>query len=374
MVDLSACAEQKGKDMRYLRLLMGTLVTVGLLAVLAGSPVAAFDPPGLARAIAAQEAHNPQLLANPNVVGTAVGQTAGGLPAVTIFTVTAGVAGLPASLDGVPVVVQVTGKLYALHHACGHTGGPPGSEPFPCDVPPEVDTNVDPKARFDRPVPIGVSTGNEGECSAGTIGARVVTVGGDVFALSNNHVYALENTAAIPSDVLQPGRFDTNCSIDPNDVLGTLFDFEDIVFSTSVSNEIDAAIALSSTANLGNATPSDGYGTPMSAVVSAALGQKVQKYGRTTSLTKGEITGINGTFNISYSSGTARFVSQVVVESKKKPFLKSGDSGSLLVVKGGQDDRKPVGLLFAADSSGKFAIANRIDLILGRFNVAIDGE
>ncbi len=358
--------------MRHLRLLMGTLATVGLLAVLAGSPASAFDPPGVDRAIEAQEAHNPQLLANPNVVGTAVGLTAGGLPAVTIFTATAGVAGLPASLDGVPVVVQVTGKLYALHHACGHTGGPRGSEPFPCDEPPPPPAD-DPAADCSttdvcpRPVPIGVSTGNEGQCSAGTIAARVTNATG-VYALSNNHVYALQNTATQNSDVLQPGRYDMNCAL--GEVIGTLADFEPIVFDDEYENQIDAAIAVSSAAALGNATPSTGYGIPKSTTVLATIGQNVQKFGRTTELTRGQITHINAAVRVGYSSGTALFVNQIIVQSNK-PFIKAGDSGSLLVTDPGRD---PVGLLFAGNRSGKFAIANRIDLVLTRFGVTIDGE
>ncbi len=384
MVRLFVRAKRKGKNMRYLRFLMGTLVTVGLLAILAGSPVAAMDPPGLDRAIAAQEAHNPQLLANPNVVGTAVGLTAGGLPAVTIFTATAGVAGLPASLDGVPVVVQVTGKIFAIHHACGHTGGPPGSDPFPpCTdppPPPEEAGSDDPKSRFARPdIPIGVSTGNINECSAGTIGARV-TDGSAFYALSNNHVYARENAATANvsgvtgEGVVQPGRFDVNCDINSGDVIGTLDDFEPIEFSTSANNTIDAAIALLSPSNvLGNGTPADGYGVPKSATVAAAVGQAVQKYGRTTSLTKGQVTDFNAAIKVGYPSGTARFVGQIVVQSKK-PFLKSGDSGSLLVVDGGTHDLKPVGLMFAANRSGKFAVANPIDPVLSAFGVDIDGE
>jgi hypothetical protein len=46
----------------------------------------------------------------------------------------------------------------------------------------------------------------------------------------------------------------------------------------------------------------------------------------------------------------------------------------LLVIEGGADDRKPVGLLYAGTSTGKMAIANQIDAVLGRFNVTIDGE
>jgi hypothetical protein len=191
--------------------------------------------------------------------------------------------------------------------------------------------------------------------------------------LSNNHVYALENDAPLGSQVLQPGRFDTNCDVDPNDVIGTLYDFEPIIFSTSANNTIDAAIAVSSTGNLGNSTPSDGYRTPKSAIVSPDLNMAVQKYGRTTSLTKGVITGINATVNIGYSSGTARFVDQIIVQGNK-PVIKAGDSGSLLVVNGGAHDLKPVGLMFAGNRSGKLAVANRIDLVLEAFNVTIDGD
>ena len=357
--------------MRYTRLLIGTLVTVGLLAGLVVSPAYAdppFAPPGLARAMATQEAHTDALLRIQGVVGTAVGLAAGGDAAVKIFTEHPGVAGLPRSLDGVPVVVQVTGKLFALHHRPGHSGGPGGGGSgieggIDCST-----TEVCP-----RPVPIGVSTGNEGECSAGTIGARVYDNSGLKYALSNYHVYALQNNAVDDSAVLQPGRYDTNCAYDPNDVIGTLADFEPID-TNGGDNYIDAAIATVISINeqpaVGNSTPSDGYGTPQSSPVSAEVGLNVQKYGRTTQLTKGTVTGINATVFVGYSSGTARFVNQIIVQSTK-PFLKSGDSGSLLVTDPGSN---PVGLLFAGNRSGKLAVANEIDRVLVRFGVSIDGE
>ena len=48
----------------------------------------------------------------------------------------------------------------------------------------------------------------------------------------------------------------------------------------------------------------------------------------------------------------------------------AGDSGSLLVT---DPDKNPVGLLFAGDSSGKFAIANQIDDVLDALGVTVDG-
>lgn len=324
-------------------------------------PAAALDKanPRIQAVMAIQKRHTPSLMTIPGVVGTATGLDDDGQPAVVVFTETALTPGLlPRQLEGTPVAVRVSGGFQAMKKPAG---GPPGKG---------SKQEIDPTARFARPVPIGVSTGNAGECSAGTISARV-TNGGNVYALSNNHVYALENTANAGSEVLQPGRYDSNCSYIASDVIGTLADYEPIDFSDTASNTIDAAIALSSSNNLGKATPADGYGTPTTATVSDfAIPLSVQKYGRTTGLTKGAVTEINAIIKVGYSAGVARFVNQLVVTSRK-PFLKAGDSGSLLVTDPG---RAPVGLLFAANSTGKYAIANPINLVLDRFGVSIDGE
>ena len=81
------------------------------------------EPPGLEKAIAAQEAHNPKLLKTPGVVGTAVGLTKDGAAVVKIYTVSEGVTGLPKFLDGILVEVNVTGKMVALK------GPPAGKDP-----------------------------------------------------------------------------------------------------------------------------------------------------------------------------------------------------------------------------------------------------
>ena len=330
------------------------LVTAALILALAASPVFGGNGNDVEKAKRAQEKVNGKVLSNEDVVGTAVGLNADGEAVVRVFTAKSGVGGIPKEQDGVKIVAQVTGPINALGRA---------SAPV---LAPNALTTTD---RWPRPVPIGVSTGHPA-ITAGTIGARV-TDGTNVYALSNNHVYADENQAAIGDGVIQPGAYDGGS--DPADRIGTLSDFQAIVFSTSASNTIDAAIALSSGSALGNRTPSDGYGTPKSTIMGASLNQKVQKYGRTTSLTKGTITGINATIKIGYGTGTARFVNQIIVESRK-PMIKGGDSGSLLVVQGGPDDRKPVGLLYAGSGNGKMAVANPIGLVLTRFGVTIDGE
>lgn len=315
------------------------------------------DDPRVQSAMAVQERHTDELMQLPDVVGTGVGVDETGQPTIVVFTrkpVAKEVLG--DNREGVPVVSQVSGEFVAMK-----------IEDTTAAVP-SIAADSANTGRFNRPVPIGVSTGNRGECSAGTIGARV-KAGSKVYALSNNHVYALENHAKIGSQVVQPGLYDTGCVFSKNNVIGTLSAFQKIDFSSRASNTIDAAIALSSTSLLGNATPSDGYGPPANTSAPAQLGQRVQKYGRTTSLTKGTVSAINATVLVTYSSGTARFVKQIIVTSGSA-FILPGDSGSLLVSDPG---RNPVGLLFAGSSAGTLAVANPIGAILSRFGVAIDG-
>ena len=349
------------------------------------------EPRGFARAIAAQEQHSKALMIRPGVVGTAVGLTHAGQPTITIYTERLGMGGLPTSLEGIDVVVKVTGKILAVHHCKGaHASDPNCSSPPP---PGEEDPtpSVDPTARFARPVPIGVSAGNVASivsdglfvsCTVGTLGARL-TDGASGFGLSNNHVFALSNGAGMGTDIVQPGPADADpvCSNTAGpDTIGTLVDYVPIVFSTQATNTMDAAIATeASPGSIGTATPSDGYGMPTTATLDCdptvqcanLLNQDVQKYGRTTGFTQGTITGVNAIINVGYSSGTARFVDQLVVSGNKGGFIKGGDSGSLLVT---APDRQPVGLLFAGDRSGKTGFANRIDFVLNRFNMTIDGE
>ena len=251
-----------------------------LVAVALSADTSAAGPSGLQRAILAQEQSTERLLDRDAVVGTAVSEDPSGEAEVVVFAKRS--ISVASSLGGVPVDVEVTGPIAAVKAPGG--GGT---------------TTTSPTSRFTRPVPIGISTGNAGECSAGTIGARVKDGSGNVYALSNNHVYALENDAPLGSEVLQPGLYDTGCAYSAANVIGTLSAFSPISFSTSASNVVDAAIAATTTANLGNSTPANGYGTPSSATQAASVGLAVQKYGRTSSLTTGSVTAVNGIVNVS---------------------------------------------------------------------------
>ena len=152
-------------------------------------------------------------------------------------------------------------------------------------------------------------------------------------------------------------------------MIGTLSNYVPIAFGGT--NRVDAAIALTTLDKVGTATPSNGYGQPSSTPAAAAVGLAVKKFGRTTSLTRGTVTGINVIINVGYTAGTATFTGQIMVYGGRKAVIKAGDSGSLLVTDSGE---RPVGLLFAGDMSGKYAFGNQISEVLGAFGVTIDGK
>jgi hypothetical protein len=62
-------------------------------------------------ALAVHRRHTIELMAIPGVVGTGVGLTADCRPAINILTKEAGVVGLPNVLEGIPVLVRVTGEI-----------------------------------------------------------------------------------------------------------------------------------------------------------------------------------------------------------------------------------------------------------------------
>lgn len=353
--------------MKTLRLLLSLVIVVTLLTPINVSGQQAAEPPVISRAalqdvIAVQERFTPQLVENPQVTGTAVSVDASGRGVIKVYVRSAGVRGVPRRLDGVPVIVQEMDPFVALQgrgngngNGNGNNGGGGGGAPF------------DRTARY-RPAPIGVSTGHP-DVTAGTIGARVKDAAGNVYALSNNHVYANVNAATPGDPVLQPGTFDGG--VVPGDVFGMLFDFEPLKPDIFDVNVIDAAIASTTTGELLNSTPPDGYGVPRSQPVAPAINMRVMKYGRTTGLTKARISDINVFTIVGYGPDYYLwFDGQILISGVG--FSAGGDSGSLIVVEKGADKRRPVGLLFAG--SDTTTLANPIGPVLAAFGVTIDGE
>lgn len=289
--------------------------------------------------IKVQNRHTDELLKKSGVVGTATTMLLDGGYAVKILTRDeAAGKDLPKFLEEVPVVTEVVGEIRALEFSDRY-----------------------------RPVTMGVSGGNINDrtkkgayiyCSGGTIGC-VVYKSGKSYFLSNNHVFARQNKAAIGEDIVQPGLIDVNCSQITNDVVADLSQFVNIVMKRTASNKVDAAIAeIRPTTSFTPATQC-GY-TPSSTIATATLGMLAKKCGRTTEYTEGEVTGVNVTVLISYSGGTARFINQVQFSNMSD----SGDSGSLIVTR---SDNKPVALLFAGSTST--TIGNPIQEVINAFGI-----
>lgn len=304
-----------------------------------------YGPSAVAKAMITQEQATDELLKIDGVVGTGVGLDDNGVLCIKVFTAPREVAfagKIAKEIGGLPVVMEEIGDITA--HAL--TG------------------------RY-RPVPIGVSAGNVTagtSCMAGTLGC-VLLKGGSKYILSNNHVLARENAAAIGEDVHQPGSLDASpqCTIVSADKVADLSDFEPIKFG-GLNNSYDAAIAAYSTTDVTCATLSAYYGFPGTSVVTATVNLAIKKVGRTTSLTTGKVSAINATVNVGYTSGTAKFVGQIVTTRR---FDKAGDSGSLVVTNDGTN--RPVALLFAGTSDGT-AIVSPIAPVLSRFNATVCGN
>lgn len=324
----------------------------------------------LAGPMQAQDRNLHKLMIIDEFVGSGVGFDDNGQPAIFAMVETkAAVKGLPSRLDGIPVIPEVVGKLYAEANAEGTLKA-------------VSSTAQAPNTRFERPTPIGVSTGvtyTKSGCVSGTIGCRLTGIlNGEpaLFALSCNHVFAGQNRAPLQSRILQPGLSDTKCVVDTvNNGLGLLERYQVIQFA-GLANRIDAAIVVVDAETLSNSTPpDDGYGVPGSNPVAAVPGQWVKKYGRTTRLTYGRVSKINSTVYITYSSGTAMYTGQIVAVPRESSsgFAVAGDSGSLLV---SDPEQAPVGLVFASSPNGSMAVCNPIEEVLNAFSsysVSIDG-
>ena len=96
-------------------------------------------------------------------------------------------------------------------------------------------------------MPIGVSSGLAG-VATGTLGARV-TDGTNTYALSNNHVFAGVNTASHRRPD-HPRRATSTAGATRRTASGRSHAYQPIDFNGG-NNTMDAAIALTSAANVG---------------------------------------------------------------------------------------------------------------------------
>lgn len=216
-----------------------------------------------------------------------------------------------------------------------------------------------------RPVPAGVSCGHPA-ITAGTIGVRVRSASGRGFLLlSNNHVLADCNRAAVGDLILQPGPEDGGKPGRAAHAIGKLKNWVPLDFSGGY-NWVDAAVASTTASKLGPAICSLGKVT---GVTSARANLAVQKHGRTTGLTMGVVEDIDAEVWVDYEDvGVALFTKQIaIVGADDELFSDGGDSGSLIV-----DLRKRAcGLLFAGSDSENLTFANPIRRVLRDLQISL---
>jgi len=162
--------------------------------------------------------------------------------------------------------------------------------------------------------------------------------------------------------------------------VGELAAFVPLQFGGRSVNQVDAALAaitdavapaLSGTkvSHMGNGSYPDYFVEP--GTVTAYVGLKVKKSGRTTGVQLGQVAYINSDVTVRYDGGRANFSGQVVVSPGA--FSDRGDSGSLIVTEGNGNpaDNQPVALLFAGSSS--YTIGNPIDVVVAQLGQALGG-
>jgi hypothetical protein len=222
--------------------------------------------------------------------------------------------------------------------------------------------------------PFGVSGGNVKDisalfCCSGTLGSLVTdgTTAG-LFILSNNHVLARADAAGNDEAISQPGLVDNQCRIPPTVANLTAF--------PSLSTNVDAAVARLTTGSpMTKGGEINGIGTISSTPKVPSLPMSVQKSGRTTGVTTGDLTSVNTTVRVQYQARcgqgkkfTISFTNQVVVGSSS--FSAGGDSGSLILTL--DANPRPVALLFAGSSTT--TIGNPICEVLAKVSTKFNGN
>ncbi len=247
---------------------------------------------------------------------------------------------VPPAIGGIPTDVQAIGHLRA------------GPQPL-------ATAQAIALVKRARPVYGGLSVGHHA-ITAGTVATGCYDTSafpgspGTFYLLSNNHVLANTNKAAVGDAILQPGPHDGGTV--QADTIGKLSRFVPIQFLdgtvTPPVNEVDAALAEVDLSDLDRRI--HWVGNLRGTVLTPAVDLIVSKCGRTTGFTTGRVVNINATVDVNYGAGqSARFVGQLITTPMSAP----GDSGSLVADLHGN----AVGLLFAGSS--RATVVNPIEAV-----------
>lgn len=209
-----------------------------------------------------------------------------------------------------------------------------------------------------RPLKPGYSCGHLW-VTAGTIGGFFKDKEGQIVMLSNNHVLAASNRGVKGNVALQPGIYD-NANWQDN-IVGNLKYYRPLVGPTETSfdpvkwtgilgyNLEDSAISVVKNPDQ-IITDYPVIGTPAGFRNDLNISEKVQKVGRTTEYTTGNVIATSAVVTVNYGSMNYLFKDQIITTG----MAQGGDSGSVLF----DMNKNMVGLLFAGSDS--ITIFNKI--------------
>src|SRR5205085_5516680 len=259
---------------KFLAIIVSVLLPVGTFAA---PPAGVLDDTHAAvRAVmSVQSEVTPDLMQQPEILGTAVGLEAGGAPVLTVYvdrdaaSVADVIRNLPRTFRGVAVQVHLTDQFHAM--SVSHT------------------------AKQTPPIQLGTSGGwskalANGYCCGGTLGSLVL-IGSTQYILSNYHVFESDivpggnNTTAQTGDpIIQPGLVDVQCNKNLAQTVGTL-----VKKSSLPNSNVDCAIAKVVSGMVRTNGAILEIGTISKTTLAASLNLAVKKSGRTTGLSHSSI-------------------------------------------------------------------------------------
>jgi hypothetical protein len=256
------------------------------------------------------------------------------------------------------------------------------------------------------PMLLGSSGGNNNDfdergntivdCCSGTLGSLVKDDSGREYLLSNNHVLARSDHAAVGDTIVQPGLIDNNCTPNgdgpgtvPVAALTTWLPLQspqtnaDAAIAQIASHTVDSTGSIlelgahQQDGSLAAAPP--GISSTNGKGESATLQLRVAKSGRTTGLTCGRVTALDLDVAVDYYRDCAEtkpyltktFTGQIAVSGDR--FSDAGDSGALVV---DSSNAEPLGLFFAGGVDGNgvsHAIANPAADVLNELSTQMPG-
>lgn len=231
----------------------------------------------------------------------------------------------------------------------------------------DVVAQAAPQRTAQRPAPCGSSVGyanamNRGP--TGTIGCVCISSQNNYCLLSNTHVLTDAGFNDPGAFIVQPGPVDGGRR--PQSVVGKTEQFLSLV--PGGESTIDAALAITNTELV---RPEHLTFTIDPRPMAPLIGQAVMKWGRTTGLTFGMITGKDAFERVGYrringSEFGTSFRNSVTVQGGFGRFSDHGDSGSLIV---DTISKRPILLLFAGTDDGTTTFGHPIQDVINALQI-----